>query len=98
MDFYTKFGRRSDAYTGTLLNIMKRSNLVVRKFAYVTKLLMNHNEVVGVKYERHGKVFSAFASKEVVLSAGTIQTPRILMLSGIGPKKDLEELEVSLSN
>lgn len=81
MDFYIKGGRRADAFTRTLLPVMDRTNkMIVRKFAYVTKLIIVNGETVGVEYERHGKVFTVYASKEVILSAGTIQSSRILML------------------
>lgn len=83
MDFYIEGGRRSDAFTGTLKPIMGRINLTVRKFSYVTKLIIKDGTVHGVRYERHGKKFNAYALKEVILSAGTLQTPKILMLSGI---------------
>jgi choline dehydrogenase len=52
----------------------------------------------GVEYERHGETFIAKVTKEVILSAGAIQSPRILMHSGIGPKKHLEDVGVSFLN
>lgn len=54
------------------------------------------NRAFGVEYERHGETYVAKATKEVILSAGSIQSPRILMHSGIGPKKHLEEIGVSI--
>jgi len=61
----------------------------------LTQILMNEaNEVYGVQYDRHGSTHVAYAKKEVILSAGTITTPRILMLSGIGPAEHLQELGV----
>jgi len=50
----------------------------------------------GVQYKRLGKSKMAFATKEVILSAGTIQSAKILMHSGVGPKKDLKKLGVHL--
>ncbi len=49
---------------------------------------------MGVEYDRHGMRKVATATKEVVLSAGAINTPKILMLSGIGPKAHLESFQV----
>jgi len=52
------------------------------------------NEAYGVEYERHRVRKIAYASKEVVLSAGSVHSPQILMLSGIGPREHLELLGV----
>lgn len=49
---------------------------------------------IGIKYERHGIPTFALANYEVVISAGAIDSPKLLMLSGIGPKEHLEELGV----
>jgi len=96
MEFYTTNGRRSDAFKGTIRDIMKsRRRLVVRKFAYVTKVLFHANTAIGVRGDRHGKMFEARARNEVILSAGAIHTPKILLLSGIGPREDLEKLGVN---
>ena len=50
----------------------------------------------GVKLYRYGKVFHIHARKEVILSAGSVNTPQLLILSGIGPRKHLQELNVSI--
>lgn len=55
-------------------------------------------EVYGVEYERHGRVERAIATKEVIISAGAITTPKLLMLSGIGPWEHLHQLGVSFSH
>lgn len=93
MDLYMDGGRRSDAYHEFLRPAMQRSSLVVRKFSHVTKVLFrgNTNEVYGVEYLRHGSRYVAKARYEVILSAGAVRSPHILMLSGIGPKEHLRE-------
>lgn len=53
-----------------------------------------HNKAYGVAYERHGKPRTAYARKEVIVSAGAVLSPKLLMLSGIGPKDHLESLKV----
>ena len=98
MEFYLRRGLRSDAYTSTLKQNLQRSNLILRKYSFVTRLVFSsgsNNEVIGVEYERHGKTYVAKARRETVLCAGVLSTPKILMLSGIGPKRDLAELNVS---
>ena len=49
---------------------------------------------IGVQYKRHGLPRVEFASKEVILSAGSFMSPMILMASGIGPKDQLAKLKV----
>lgn len=61
--------------------------------AHVTKVLIDSSRnAYGVRYFRNGKYYNAFSRREVILSAGGLNTPQLLMLSGIGPKKHLEEL------
>lgn len=57
-------------------------------------MLGPENQVVAVEYDRHGVRHIATATKEIILSAGAINTPKILMLSGIGPKEHLQSLGV----
>lgn len=91
-------GARWSAAKAFLLPVMQRSNLHIIKNAHVTNLEYNNDgSVNGVKFLINGSVTkSAIARKEVVLSAGSINTPQILMQSGIGPKDHLEKLEIKL--
>ncbi|XP_021953171.2 glucose dehydrogenase [FAD, quinone] [Folsomia candida] len=90
-----RHGIRDAPYRAFLQPIRRRSNLVIRKFSHATKVLLNErNEAEGVEYDRHGERRVAFARKEVILSAGAITTPRILMLSGIGPAAHLQQLGI----
>ena len=62
----------------------------------VTKLLINsENRVTGVKYYKNNRKYEVSAKKEVILSAGTINSPQILMLSGIGPAKHLKSVGIT---
>jgi len=84
MDLYMKHGRRTDSYQEFLEPILSRKSLTIRKFSHVTKILFAEgagNKAVGVEYMRHGKMFTARANLEVILSAGAIRTPQLLMLS-----------------
>jgi choline dehydrogenase len=60
----------------------------------VTKIIINKRtqKVTGVEYFKDGEYKMIKARKEVILSAGAVQSPQILMLSGIGPKKHLQHV------
>lgn len=60
----------------------------------MVKILINPDtkEAYGIKYARNKKYHTAIATKEVILCAGGLNSPQLLMLSGVGPKDHLEEL------
>lgn len=89
--FNINFNKRVTAFTSFVKNITNRSNLIVSKNSLVTKLLIDSkvNRTNGVKFIRNNVTYIAICTKEVILSAGSINTPQILMLSGIGPKEVL---------
>jgi choline dehydrogenase len=72
----------------------KRRNLTIRTQAHVTRILIDQHtkQAFGVEYIRDGddSITTVTARKEVILSAGSINSPKILMLSGVGPKKHLD--------
>lgn len=73
----------------------KRKNLTVRINSEVIKILINKDKVAyGVKYIKDGIVHTAYAKKEVIVSGGVINSPKLLMLSGIGPKEHLSKLHI----
>ena len=55
------------------------------------QVLFNDKRAVGVEYVHGGRLYKIKAKKEVILSAGAVGSPHILLLSGVGPKEDLEE-------
>ena len=67
-----------------------RSNLKILTNAQVTRLLMDGRKVTGLEYSRGGEIHPVNATAEVILSAGTINTPHILQCSGIGDPLVLE--------
>ena len=78
----------------THLNPMRHClNLTVRGRVFVRKVLINDSKAVGVEAESGGEVFNVEADR-VVLSAGAIKSPHLLMLSGIGPKEQLQEFGI----
>lgn len=73
-----------------------RSNLTVLTYAHVQKLNFQGNRVNGVTYLRNGQLSTVYAQQEVILAAGAIGSPQILMLSGIGPAAHLRELGIDV--
>ena len=78
-------GRRWSGADGYLRPAMLRPNLVVRVGAHVTRVLVDGNRATGVSYVQHGTETVAHAASEVLLSGGVINSPQLLLLSGIGP-------------
>jgi len=64
--------------------------------SHVLKVLIDTstNKTIGVRFEKQGKIHEIRVSKEVIVSAGTINSPQILMLSGIGPADHLKSLGI----
>ncbi|KAG5345406.1 DHGL dehydrogenase, partial [Acromyrmex heyeri] len=69
--------------------------LTILTHAHATKILVNFNKAEGVEFVRFGNKYIAVAKKGVILSAGAVESPKLLMLSGIGPKKHLEDFGVA---
>lgn len=71
-------------------------NLDIVKGAFVSKVDIDpiSKSARGVEFVFDGRIFNVEASKEVILSAGTVNTPKILMLSGIGPKEELNRFKI----
>jgi len=73
-----------------------RKNLHIAMYAQATKILIHPKlkRAYGVEFVRDNKIFRIRASKEVIVSGGAVNSPQLLMLSGIGPKEHLEELGI----
>ncbi len=89
-------GRRCSAARGYLDPARKRNNLTVVTEANTQRILFDGNRATGIEYRRKGKVHQAMASSEVLLTAGAIGSPKLLMLSGIGPADHLRELGIEV--
>lgn len=83
-------GRRRNLPSDYLYAALKRPNITLLTGAEVQSLTMQGNKVTGVRFLRNGKVATVSAARRVVLSAGAINTPKILMLSGIGDEAELK--------
>jgi choline dehydrogenase len=82
---FTKNGWRSSSATGYLRPAEKRPNLAVQTGAHATRILFEGMRAVGVRYRQGGTEKEAHAAREVILSAGALQSPQLLQLSGVGP-------------
>ena len=90
------FGSRWDTYSA-FLKIPQNGKLTILRHAEVEKVLIDeYNRACGVQYRKFGRIFKASANLEVILSAGAVNSPKILMLSGVGPKEQLETFGVRL--
>jgi choline dehydrogenase len=87
----TRNGERCSASRAFLDPVRQRPNLTVITGALSTRVLIKDGVATGVEYRRGSQVLQARAAREVVLSAGAIDSPRLLMLSGIGPGGALQE-------
>jgi choline dehydrogenase-like flavoprotein len=89
-------GRRWSAADAYLHPARDRSNLTVRTDALVTGLAMAGGRAAGVHYLRRGEAQTARAEREVILAAGAIGSPQLLMLSGIGPADELRSHDIAV--
>ena len=85
-----KTRKRSSAVDAFLVPVMNSPLLTIETEATVTSLEMDAERVTGVRYVKNGTQKRAEAGVEVVLAAGAYQTPKLLMLSGIGPEEELK--------
>lgn len=90
MQHTIKNGRRQSAYTAFVRPILKRPNLTVMTEAHVQRVLFHGRVATGVEILRHGRVQNIAAAREVILSGGAINTPQLLMLSGVGPGAEIQ--------
>ena len=93
----TKWGpRRWSSARAYLHPALKRKNLSTETNVQVNKVLFEGKKATGVEYSHKGKTFSVKANKEVILSAGAINSPQILMNSGIGDSAELAKHGISM--
>lgn len=89
-------GRRESSATAFLHPVASRSNLTVITETMVERVLFAGTHAVGVACRRKGAQFEYRAAREVILSAGTVQSPQLLQLSGIGPAQVLRGLGIEV--
>ncbi|WP_341530459.1 GMC family oxidoreductase N-terminal domain-containing protein [Nostoc sp. UHCC 0302] len=89
-----KDGKRHSTAAAFLVPILDRPNLTVTTGALVTRLLFEGTRTVGVEYLHEGTIHQTFINQEVILSAGAFDSPKLLMLSGIGNAEHLRSLGI----
>ncbi|MDQ1058227.1 choline dehydrogenase [Arthrobacter globiformis] len=89
-------GQRCSSADAFLRPALARQNFVLVTNAYVQRILVESGRAVGVQFEHDGDVVTARAGREIVLSAGAYNTPKLLMLSGIGPADELRALGIDV--
>lgn len=82
-------GRRASTASAYLRPALKRPNLTVLTNAYATRVVLEGKRATGVVFSRDGAERTVVARREVLLSGGVINTPQLLMLSGIGANEEL---------
>ena len=89
-----KDGRRHSAAEAFLVPVLARPNLRVHTNAQATRLVTEKSRVTGVEFLRDGRREQARAAREVILCGGVIDSPKLLMLSGIGPADHLRAMGI----
>ena len=92
----TRNGFRMSAARAYLRPAMKRANLRVETKAKATRIRFEGDKAVGIEYWQNGCLHRARAAREVILSAGSINSPQLLQLSGVGPAEVLKPLGIDM--
>lgn len=96
--FTTRNGRRWSAADGFLTPVLDRPNLTVVTGAHITGLAITKGRVIGVHYATGREAHHAGASRETILSLGSIGSPHLLLLSGIGPADEISQHGIEVAH
>jgi choline dehydrogenase len=96
MDMTVRDGRRCSAANAYLRPAMRRPNLAVHTEAHATRIEFEGRRARGVRYRRGEQEILAVARRELILSAGSINSPQLLKVSGVGPGTELQALGIPL--
>lgn len=91
-----KNGQRCSASRAFLEPVRHRSNLEVHTHALAHTILWEGKKAAGLRYEQHGQLLEARANREVLLCAGSFNSPQLLMLSGVGNGNALQRLGIDM--
>jgi 4-pyridoxate dehydrogenase len=89
-------GRRSSSANAFLKPARGRKNLTVAVKAHTTRITLKGTRATGIEYVQDGAIVRAETAREVILAAGTFNSPQLLMLSGIGPAAHLREFGIDI--
>ena len=98
MDMTIHRGRRWSTARAYLRPVLGRPNLFVFTGSLATRVLLERGRAVGIEYAQHGALKQAVATREVILAGGAINTPQLLMLSGVGPADELAAVGVDVAH
>ncbi|XP_077557563.1 glucose dehydrogenase [FAD, quinone]-like [Haemaphysalis longicornis] len=87
-------GERHSAAKSFITPILWRENLHISLNTHVTKVIFEGKRAIGVRFLKQGRMQTVRSSREVILSAGAIGSAQLLLLSGVGPKSELEQLKI----
>ncbi len=93
-----KDGQRCSNARAYLREAEGRPNLTVLTGVHATRILLDGKRAVGVRYFESGRYVDALAGREVILAAGAIGSPQLLLLSGIGPKDEIQKHGIALAH
>ena len=96
MQFTIQRGRRCSAADAFLRPALRRRNLTVEVAALATRIILEGGRAIGVEYVKAGHERSVRASREVLLAGGVINSPHLLMLSGVGDPKELRAHDIAV--
>ncbi|WP_108124765.1 choline dehydrogenase [Saccharospirillum mangrovi] len=96
MDMTIKQGKRWNTAQAYLRPVLSRPNLSAETGAMVQRILFDGTTAVGVEYIQNGKTIRVKANKEIIASGGAINSPQLLMLSGVGDETHLREMGIDV--
>ncbi|WP_433736230.1 choline dehydrogenase [Pseudomonas putida] len=96
VDRTTRNGRRWSTSRGYLSEALGRGNVRVSTDALALRILFKGQRAIGIEYEQSGETHQVFARREVLLTAGAINSPQLLLLSGVGPASELRDLGITV--
>ena len=89
-------GERASASKYYLNPVRKKSNLKVFTKSFVEKIIFNGTKAIGIQVNINGKINKIYANKEIILSSGSINSPQLLMVSGVGPANHIKEKGIEI--